>query len=182
MDRLYRKANPWGRENYTGDIDSAILLVSDRRYKNCLDVGTGLGHYAERASKFCDHVHAIDISPRAVKRARNRLTSLPNISFETSNIRKFTPGTKFDLIILGDMLYYLGDVRFPKEFDALIGHIASLVATGGSILMSNFISTNRPGSVFADYIKAFLSHGMVAKRQQTLRNGNKHWIQVVLKN
>lgn len=131
MDKLYRKANPWGRESYVGDIDSAISLVSDRRYKNCLDVGTGLGHYAERAAKFCENVLAIDISPRAINRARKRLFNIPSITFKTDNIRDFNTKTQFDLIILGDMLYYLGDVRFPKEFDALIKHIVSLSAPGG---------------------------------------------------
>ena len=79
------------------------------------------------------------------------------------------------------MLYYLGDVRFPKEFRVLIAHIASLVAPGGRILMSNFISVNRPESIFSGYVLDFLSSGLVIEHKKTFQDGKKRWVQVVLK-
>lgn len=180
MDKLYRKANPWGRNDYIGDIDSAVSLVSDQRYENCLDVGTGLGHYAERAAKFCDNVLAIDISPLAIDRAKSRLSNAPNITFKTANIRDFDTKTQFDLIILGDILYYLGDMRFPIEFNTLGKHIASLIAPRGHILMSNFVSPNRTESSFTGYVSLFASEGFALKTQKIFKDKGRQWVQVVL--
>ena len=173
MNRAYQSPDPWNRENRIGDIDSAVELVSDQRYGICLDVGTGIGHYAERMAKICDKVIAIDISPEAIKKAKK----ISNVEYQVANIRTYIAPAQFDLIVLGDVLYYLGDVRFPKEFDKLIAHIYGLLKPMGRILISS-----RLGFTQDSHITHFLEQGLKIEKEKIFNDGKRNWKQVVLTN
>lgn len=143
MYKKYRQLDPFGREHRRGDIDAAISLLPDARYGSCLDVGTGLGHYAERVAPFCDQVIGIDVCGTAIRRARRRLRGFRNLVFRRGNIRWFTGASgPFDLIILGDVLYYLGDLEFPAQFERIVDDLVSVLKPGGRILMSHHLRLN----------------------------------------
>lgn len=179
MESYYRRERVWGRTECVPDIESALRLASDRRYTRCLDAGTGLGQYAEGAAKFCDAVLAIDISTRAIMRARRRLTTVPNIEFRTANLRTLS-AEPFDLIILGDMLYYLGDVRLPREFDSLLRKIVALLAPGGRLLLSNGVTPGRSEAELRAYVSALTALGMHVEREAIFSAGKLRWIQTLM--
>lgn len=179
MEKVYLRENVWAREVSTKDMQAALDLVKDSHYHRCLDVGTGLGHYAEDAANFCDAVLAIDISKRAIVRARKRLRHISNIRFEAINIRSLS-GERFDLIILGDVLYYLGDVRFPEEFQAMLKSLVTMLNPGGKILLSNFISPGRDETMLREYTDAFVSLGTSVEKEEIFSEDSKKWLQTVL--
>jgi len=179
MERQYLRASVWGRSGENPDVQTALKLVSGKRYNHCLDVGTGLGHYAEGAATFCGHITAIDLSERAVKRARERLAHLTNVEFRVANLRSFA-GEQFDLIILGDVLYYLGDVRFPHEFKEVIKGVARLVAPGGRLLMVNYLSPDRDEAQLRSYELLFTQTGMRIEHSSIFTSGKKRWLMSVL--
>lgn len=182
MSKKYRLPDPWGRQRHTSDVDAALSLLPDARYGTCLDVGTGLGHYAERIGPVCEQVIAIDVCPAAIARARARLHAIPNLDFQTRNIRRFTGASEpFDLIILGDVLYYLGDREFPNEFDHIVGKIVSFLSPGGRILMSHYVSSDRPEREVSAYTAAFERRGLTIERSRRFNDGENDWTQAVLR-
>lgn len=179
MEREYLRDTIWARNESTSDIHAALTLVAGAHYRRCLDAGTGLGHYAEGAAKFCDAVVAIDISERAINRARKRLADVPNLVFKVGNIRTLR-AEKFDLIILGDVLYYLGDTRFPEEFKDILRTLVGMLNPGGKILLSNFISPDRPEPMLRNYSETLVSLGLALEQSSVFTDGRKSWLQTVL--
>lgn len=180
MERRHLNDDLWGRTESTADIDAAIALVRDRRYERCLDVGTGLGYYAERAALFCDDVVGMDISARAVAQARKKLAYLHNVSFRTGNLRTTLPQDSYDLIMLGDVLYYLGDVRFPEEFKGVIKNIRTALRRGGRILMTNHVSQGRTTQQVQKYSDLFKAEGLKVEKEMVFVEGKRSWIFTVL--
>lgn len=182
MTKKYRKPDPFGRLPFTGDIDAAVSLLPNVRYSVCLEVGTGLGLYAERVAPLCDRVIAIDICRSAIRRARKRLHEVPNIVFQTRNIRRLTGASgRFDLIILGDVLYNLGDLEFPDRFQEVVDRIVSFLAPGGRILVSHHISPDRQESDILAYTMAFERRGLTVERSHRFNNGLIDVVQAVLR-
>lgn len=181
MESFYYRGGEWGRDKSTVDIEAAMSLVGGRRYHRVLDIGTGLGHYAEIASSIAQSVIAVDISSRAIRRASERLLEKTNIKFITGNIRTLVLDGFFDLIICGDVLYYLGDRRFPSEFTIFILNITKLLAPGGRILFSNYVSgPGRTPDESASYIQLFKESGLFVENQRVFTRSGKTWHQVVL--
>ncbi len=180
MERMYEHQEVWGRSDTNKDIDAAVSMLTGRHFGTCLDIGTGLGHYAERLAPQCDHILATDISDKAVVRARERLAHIKNITFAAGNARTMRLDDPFDLVVLGDMLYYLGDTRFPAEFEEVLKHIAGLVAPGGTLLMSNFIAPWSPRERSANYAKQIGQYGLSIEKETVFTEGQKSWHQVVL--
>lgn len=178
MDALYKKGDVWGREKSTTDIDAAMALLPARRFARCLDLGTGMGYYAERAATISDEVTAVDISPKAIELAKKRVPNT-NIRFTAGNIRDYAD-TPFDLVILGDSLYYLGDTKFPEEFKGVIRNISKLVAPAGNLLMANHIATGRTEDEARGYERQFAENGLKVVKSEIYAEGKKRWLLSVL--
>jgi len=181
MDRYYKKrSDPWSRSTAIAEVQAAVKLVSDKRYNRCLDIGTGLGYFVEAVSPLCDTCLAIDISDEAIKKARLRLPE-STIEFKLINVRKFEPKNKFDLIICGDVLYYLGDALLPEEFTKLITKISSWIDSGGRILLTHEALPSRNEDWFwKNYVEKFKEHGLRVEKQKKFQQGKIIWLHVVL--
>jgi len=115
FDILYiLKKDPWNyqnseyeKEKYQNTIDT----LKGCRYKRILEVGCSEGIFTGMLSEIGDEITAIDISPVALKRAKERNRDCGNISFCCMDVEKEEPGGKFDLIICSEVLYYLDDVE-----------------------------------------------------------------------
>ncbi len=183
MEAFYKtRSNPWDREETNEQVTAALGLLDNRKFGRCLDVGTGLGHFAGTASKFCGECTALDISNVSLKRARERLGHLPNITFEQGNIRTWEPIEKFDLIILGEVLYYLGDGFMKRGFMETLRKIAGMLNSGGEILLTHHIIPERDES-WAErlYIEPLLNLGFELEKKEIYSQHDKRWIHVLLK-
>jgi len=82
-----------------------------------LDIGTGIGAYAEFFGKENPLVFlkAIDVSEKMLEIAVNKCRRYPNISFEEIPFEKFESDIKFDVIVGGFMLGYFDDL--PSFFN-----------------------------------------------------------------
>jgi methylase of polypeptide subunit release factors len=76
-------------------------LMTRRRARNALDIGTGSGFLATLLAPFCERVTAIDVNPAAIRAAEfnARWNGLNNISFRAGNLLKPVRGQRFDLIV-----------------------------------------------------------------------------------
>jgi 2-polyprenyl-3-methyl-5-hydroxy-6-metoxy-1,4-benzoquinol methylase len=163
MEERYRKGSAWGRAGENRDIQAAVELISDRHYGSCLDVGTGYGHYAEAVAPLCDEVLAIDISEVAIQEARERLSHLPNVTFKAQNIRTFLFNEKYDLIVLGEVIYYFGDKYLPGSFHKLLKRISVALTINGRILLSISVTRGNSEEEALGYIQSLVSLGLLEK-------------------
>jgi SAM-dependent methyltransferase len=124
LDRLYRVENPWHMDSaqeqarfvWTNELISKHFAPVD----TLLEIGCGEGHQSQYLSQVCRRHYGIDVSARAVRRARRRL---PDATFAIGD--PFNPGLSdmppvVDLVVACEMLYYVKDIpRFLERISEI---------------------------------------------------------------
>lgn len=121
FDTLYLLENPWhlnlAKEQARFAWTNGIVSAHFPRLDTLLEIGCGEGHQSQYLSRFCSRLYGIDLSRRAVKRARARC---PNSSFTVGDPLAFSfaniPPT-IDLVVACEVLYYVEDV--PRLIERL---------------------------------------------------------------
>ncbi len=85
FDQMYQKAMaiPWHQDEAANEFDVQVvkLFLSLRSpYPTILDVGCGLGYFANELTRFGGEVYGVDISPTAIAGLKQRF---PNIAART---------------------------------------------------------------------------------------------------
>lgn len=132
--RFHRGEDPWAYEEDEFERTRLRLLEKALPAETpavVLEVGCGQGHLTQRlAGRYpAAHVHVIDLSERAVERARARVGERPRIDYAVTDLHDWTrshTGAPVDLVVLTDVLYYLGG-RAPvvRAMSELRGHLAA---------------------------------------------------------
>jgi len=114
-------------------MESSLL---GRRYRSALEAGCAEGHFTGRLVRIAEHVTAVDISPVALERARRRA---PGAHFVEADLLSWAPpaGTRYEAIVLGDVLYYLDRPGVAEEFGSLFARVASWLEPGGRLLLAH---------------------------------------------
>lgn len=114
LDRLYAIADPWqmtsAREQFRFEMTNAIIAARLGHVGSLLEIGCGEGHQSEHLMSLTSQLYGIDVSARAVERARLRL---PRGKFDVgtiSDIPSRPPQGRFDLVVACEVLYYMSDV------------------------------------------------------------------------
>jgi SAM-dependent methyltransferase len=143
FERMYRESTvvPWRQDesvhSWWSDIAVRMLEVH-APYETAIEVGCGLGYFADRVSTLCRSVVGVDISPTAVRKARAKF---PHLEFRVLDVRKPLPRVpRYDLVIVKDLFWYV----FPA-LDQVVGNLQALTATGGRLfLFQSFPNLKRP--------------------------------------
>ncbi|HZO22204.1 MAG TPA: class I SAM-dependent methyltransferase [Steroidobacteraceae bacterium] len=143
FDHLYAETDdPFGAElpqyRYQQRKYACLLsMLPQRRYRNILDVGCGLGTFTRKLAPFGEQVLGTDISGEAISQARRLSFGHSNITYAQRDMLD-APATEsgFDLIIIADTLYYINP-RTPVALQALAQTFASKLTPGGLILIVN---------------------------------------------
>jgi 2-polyprenyl-3-methyl-5-hydroxy-6-metoxy-1,4-benzoquinol methylase len=114
LDSLYRVEDPWGmataREQHRFNATAAIIEKWIGKVDTLLEVGCGEGHQSESLMPLCRALTGIDVSERAVQRARVRCPVATFQAGELSSVQG-PGGGRFDLVTACEVLYYMSDVR-----------------------------------------------------------------------
>lgn len=182
MESFYRsRKDPWGRGENAPQVEAARTLTGDRVYQRCLDVGTGEGYFAYAFRNQCKEITAIDIAESALAAAQRRLAGFPHVTLRRENIRTWSSSSTFDLVMLGEVLFYLGDQFARDEFDRLLAKLVAMTERGGNILITHFVAPYRDREWFEKrYVAAFQKHGMRVVRRDEFRLGKKLWLHALL--
>ena len=133
FDRLYAAADdPWSlatrwyeRRKYA--LTTAVLPRP--RYAEAVEVGCSVGELTAALAGRCDRVTAWDISAGAVDRARARTAGLPGVRVE----QRAVPADRLprcDLLVLSEVLYYLGD----DDLAAVLTALPAALRPGGTLV------------------------------------------------
>ena len=109
-----------------------------------LEVACAEGLFTEMLAPRVGELLAIDISDRALFRARKTYERFANTSFEKADISRDLPPGPFDLIVCSEVLYYLRD-RFALK--AFASRVAQALAPSGLLVMAHPNSANDDRSV-----------------------------------
>ena len=103
-------------------IEEQFLLPRLRFDNTCkvLDVGCGIGRWAEKAVPACGYYYGIDFSENMIKTAKTRVPSgeFECISFQ--ELVKSNPKTKFNRVIISQILMYISDDKIRSNLEGLL--------------------------------------------------------------
>ena len=114
LNRIYAIEDPWGmeteRERARFASTNAIIESAFGKVGSLLEIGCGEGHQTEFLARIGSHLYGLDVSARAVERARARV---PQAQFHVGSLFD-QPWrdelNRFDLITACDVLYYMSDI------------------------------------------------------------------------
>lgn len=104
------EADPWAFESsaYEREKRSATMAALDRRqFGSAFEVGCANGLLTRELTPRCKSLLAVDVSSKALDRARVRLSGCDHVEFIKGNVPHDWPVRTFDLIVLSEVLYFL---------------------------------------------------------------------------
>lgn len=113
LNALYRTEDPWHMtlpsEQHRFEETNRFIKEKFGPMKSLLEIGCGEGHQSVYLRRLCDHLIGLDVSARAVERARKRC---PDCSFLVGDIFSKEAGIQgsCDLAVACEVLYYIQDV------------------------------------------------------------------------
>ncbi len=149
LDLLYRVENPWrmdsAQEQARFAWTNGMITTHLPRPETLLEIGCGEGHQSQYLSRVCGRLYGIDISSRAVQRARRRC---PDADFATGDLISF-PFAELppvvDLVAACEVVYYVKDTaRFIERMSAL-GRTCLVTYYEGHARMLDRHFANLPG-------------------------------------
>jgi SAM-dependent methyltransferase len=131
FEDMYAEApDPWGftsrwyeRRKYA----LSLAMLPREHYAHAFEPGCSIGVFTALLTPRCDRLLACDASAEAVRRARRRA---PGATIEQRMIPAQWPSGTFDLIVLSELLYYLGGDDLPRVLDLAAGSLTD----GGTLL------------------------------------------------
>jgi 2-polyprenyl-3-methyl-5-hydroxy-6-metoxy-1,4-benzoquinol methylase len=142
MQRVFsRGADPFhydsGSDYEKERLAAMEAALGKRDFARVLEVGCAEGAFTERLARKSRRLTAVDISSVALARARERLKEKSGVDFVETDIRDWNPEGTFDLIVLGDVLYYIDKPMVRELFEAVFPKIASWLAPGGRLMLAH---------------------------------------------
>jgi SAM-dependent methyltransferase len=158
FEAKYREnIDPWAfaSNDYEQTRYSATCHALDhRRYRRGFEPGCSIGILTARLSPICEHVDAIDISPTAVRQARQHCAHLPNVSIKCGSLPSDIPTGTFDLVVLSEIGYY-----FERQELFEIGSlIAGCLERSGVLLAVHWLGHSEDHLLDGDSVHEILGH------------------------
>lgn len=112
LDQRFREqSDPWGfeRSPYEGErFEKMLALLGSIPHERVLEAGCAEGHFTQRLVTLSPDVTAIDVSAEAIRRARARAPQARYLHVKLEELP--APRRPYDVIVCGEMLYYLPDL------------------------------------------------------------------------
>ncbi|WP_269854687.1 class I SAM-dependent methyltransferase [Streptomyces sp. RPT161] len=138
FEHKHRRPDPWGHavDPYEAfKYAQTLACVPRRQYRRIVDIGCSEGTFTYLVAEAhpAADVLGVDISERALTRARSRATAAGReITFEALDVLTHSPRHRFDLAFCCELLYYLGR---NDRLSLGCARIAALLAPGGMLVL-----------------------------------------------
>ncbi|WP_305788186.1 SAM-dependent methyltransferase [Symbioplanes lichenis] len=120
------KDDPWDNAfKWSDQRKYAVTLASlpRERYRRAYEPGCAVGILTRLLAARCDSLLATDAVPDAVATARSAVADLPNVEVDVAVLPADLPPGTFDLIVIGDLLYYLSAADLQATVDGLVSRL-----------------------------------------------------------
>jgi SAM-dependent methyltransferase len=172
FDRKYRDAgDPWSFASSAyelGRYEATVRALENRRFRRAFEPGCSIGVLTERLAVICDRVDAIDISPAAVKLARERCKALPNVHTTCGALPAFIPDGDFDLVVFSEIGYYFEE----DALRALAEQLVSRICTSGILLAAHWLGSSKDHLLQGDRVHEILGSTEGLKLEVSERHGD----------
>lgn len=159
FDGMYMaKDDPWDLATKWHDRRKYAVTVASlprEHYRRCYEPGASIGHLTRLLAARCDEVLATDAIESAVVQGRAVVEDLPNVRFERATLPAELPDGSFDLIVVGDLLYYLSAADMAATIDGLLERLEE----GGDLVAVHFRDRENGGNY-----DGFNAHAAVGQR------------------
>lgn len=127
FDDVYAaKDDPWdfATSEYEAAKYAATLQSLPReKYANAFEIGCSIGVLTENLARRCEKLLAVDVSEKALEKARARCENLSNVRFKRMSVPQEFPDGKFDLILVSEVGYYLSENDWQTAMDKIFAHL-----------------------------------------------------------
>ncbi|GGQ50630.1 SAM-dependent methyltransferase [Couchioplanes azureus] len=172
------KDDPWDNATKWDDQRKyAVTLASlpRARYRSCYEPGCAIGVLTRMLAPRCDEILAVDCVDAAVDQAREAVRDLPHVRVERAMLPAGLPDATFDLVVVGDLLYYLS----AEDLDALIDGLVARLEPEGDLVAVHFRDRLHGGSY-----DGFNVHAALARRpglERRIRHEDEWFVLDVLR-
>jgi SAM-dependent methyltransferase len=120
------KDDPWDLATKWHDERKYAVTVASLprpRYRSCYEPGCSIGLLTRLLAPRCDAVLAVDSVESAVRQTEDAVREFPHVRVARANLPADLPDATFDLIVIGDLLYYLSADDLDIVLDALVARL-----------------------------------------------------------
>ncbi len=139
FERMYAEQDdPWGFETrpYEAEKYRVTLAALPRDgYRSAFEIGCSIGVLTEQLAGRCQSLLAVDVSERALARARQRCRHLPHVAFQLMQVPQAFPEGRFDLVVVSEVGYYWS----PSDLLLARRRIVERLAPGGQVLLVHWL-------------------------------------------
>ncbi|TDD17892.1 methyltransferase domain-containing protein [Nonomuraea diastatica] len=138
FDWRHRVPDPWklSSDSYERQKYEATLKhVPPKPYRRIIEVGCSEGAFTRAlAAAYPEaEIVGVDVSARALARARRRVPDTGRVRFVQADILTHVPEQRFDLVFCSETLYYLGRHERLRRVSARLGR---LLVPGDGVLVA----------------------------------------------
>lgn len=128
---------------YLHTVAEVVRTLDLHQGERLADIGCGAGLISLTLAYWLERIHAIDISPALIERARRNLAGVNNVSLEVGSLTKLPlVDTCVDKLLAYSVLQYLGD---ESSVGKAMCEVARVLKPGGrALLAANPDPTRRP--------------------------------------
>ncbi|MFB9235498.1 class I SAM-dependent DNA methyltransferase [Plantactinospora siamensis] len=134
FDAMYAASpDPWGFTSrwYERRKYALTLAALPRpRYAAAFEPGCSIGVLTEQLAARCDRLLSVDLAEQAVATAAERVAGCPHVRVRPGRMPQDWPDEDFDLIVLSEVGYYLGDA----DLDTLLDRAVASLRPGGDLV------------------------------------------------
>jgi 2-polyprenyl-3-methyl-5-hydroxy-6-metoxy-1,4-benzoquinol methylase len=120
LNTLYLMKDPWGlrtpRQEVRFEETNRILTREFGRVGTLLEIGCGEGLQTRHLQRVCDELYGLDVSARAVARAKKRCPEATLLTGNFMSGARFAKAPElFDVVVACEMLYYIREVALAVQ-------------------------------------------------------------------
>ncbi len=153
--KYQQQQDPWAfatSQYEQARYDAVVHALAHRRYRSAFEPGCSIGILTARLAAFCDQVHAVDISPTAVRHARKRCSGLPNVTIACGAAPRHIPAQSLDLIVLSEIGYYFDEQQLRTFAASLIQRLQP----SGILLAAHWLGYSQDHILSGDQVHSVL--------------------------
>ncbi|HEY2715472.1 MAG TPA: SAM-dependent methyltransferase [Solirubrobacterales bacterium] len=157
FERLARdSADPWdyAGSEYEQEKYRRTLAYLPERVGAGLELGCSVGVFTAMLAPRCERLLALDFSPTALERARERLDGTGNVELRRAVLPEEMPGGPFAAIVCSEILYYWS----AELVVAGLRGMEAALAPGGTLVAVHWRPGDPRRQLDGDAVHAILRH------------------------